>query len=68
MKNELGYLTKIDLLIRPRMLSKRRIFGKGEMVLGSKKTQDVRAALAEQRQAAKQQLPVVWPFDRSGRF
>ena len=54
LKKAVGYLTKIDLLIRPRMLGKRRIFGKGEMVLGSKKTQDVRAALAEQRHAAKQ--------------
>ncbi|MBL8389347.1 MAG: inovirus-type Gp2 protein [Hydrogenophaga sp.] len=68
LKKAVGYLTKIDLLIRPKMLSRRRTFGKGEMVLGSKKTQDVRAALAEQRRAVKQQLPVVRPFDPSGRF
>lgn len=68
LKKAVGYLTKIDVLIQSRMLSKRRIFGKGEMVLGSKKTQDVRAALAEQRLAAKQQWPVVLPFDKSGRF
>lgn len=67
LKKAVGYLTKIDLLVRSRFMGKRRIFGKGEMVLGSKKTQDVKAALAEQRHAAKQ-MPIVRPFDPSGRF
>ncbi|WP_374408811.1 hypothetical protein [Hydrogenophaga sp.] len=68
LKKAVGYLTKVDLFIRPWMLIKRRIFGMVEVVLGSKKTQVVKAALAEQRQAAKRQLPVVRSFDPSGRF
>jgi hypothetical protein len=66
LKKAVGYLTKIDLLVRSRLLVKRRIFGKGEMVLGSKKAEDVRAAWSEQRRAAKRlqdaQAPKKYPF------
>lgn len=67
LKKAVGYLTKFDLLVRSRQVDKRRIFGKGGMVLGSKKTLDVIAALTEQRRAAKEMSPV-GPFDASGRF
>jgi hypothetical protein len=66
LKKAVGYLTKIHKLVRFRSQVKRRVFGKGEMLLDSKKTQDVRAALAEQRRAAKQlqdeQAPKKYPF------